>query len=308
MIMFLLLMRLYQNIALLQAAGHSAQVTHSRSFGYGLYDALVGLVLITSSFLSMSSPCAWLGSAALQTLKVDTCTIQLAMAVISTVSYLWLPLHPDVLVHGDIVDQQFSVSLVERYSFSWINPMFNKARQSQLYLSDLPQMDDQTRSRNVNDRFSASDIKGRLWARLICAHLHVLAQQWTLAFLKSILGFTSQILMLYFLQHLDTEYTYIGVDKEAWFLVLGFGLSLSLEIAVDGWLEWVTASRLVIPVQALLSSLIFQKATRQKDVHGTRTRTQNQKREHKENDRKEVKPVVSSLSHQSVVNHIKLDR
>src|SRR5436190_506516 len=53
---------------------------------------------------------------------------QLVMSVAVCITYTMLPRRPDVLRNGTIVDRQYTVSLLNRYAFSWPGPLMEFAR------------------------------------------------------------------------------------------------------------------------------------------------------------------------------------
>ena len=250
-------------------------------------------------FLSQNSP---LSPASLS-------AVLLSAAVTSFVAFASIPRRPDVFLDGNIIDQQYTVSLLRRYSFSWATPLLVLAKTRALDLSDLPQLDHHTRSRNLSARLPTDNCERRLWRLLVTAHARTLVHQWTLILLKSVFGFTTPFVLHRFLQRLERAPNASGTDGQAWAWVLALGFSLLMEVLVDGWLKWVTESRLELPLQAQLQSLVFQKAMRRQIVHDTEPAANGKGISEKSGKFKKVAPQAGQpQGRRSVINLFKSDR
>lgn len=133
-----------------------------------------------------------------------------------------IPRRPDVYSKGTLVDQQHTVSLLSKISFSWNQLVFDISKERQLEMEDLPRLDYLTRSRNIHSMFASSHTEGRLWWRLLKFHWVELAQQWCLVFVSAVLALFPQYMMYNLLSGLEQPRTpESGISKTlAWALAL----------------------------------------------------------------------------------------
>lgn len=118
-----------------------------------------------------------------------------------------VPRRPDVYSEGALVDQQNTVSLLAKISFSWNGLVFDVSKERQLEMEDLPRLDGLTRSRNLHRAFAARDAEGRLWWRLLKFHWVQLAQQWCLVLVSAVLSLFPQYMMYNLLSGLEKPRT-----------------------------------------------------------------------------------------------------
>ena len=133
-----------------------------------------------------------------------------------------IPRRPDVYCNGALVDQQTTVSLLSKISFSWNSLVFAISKERQLEMEDLPCLDNLTRSRNLHHWFTSRSPEGRLWWRLLKFHWVQLAQQWCLVFISAVLALFPQYMMYNLLSGLEQPKTpESGVSRTlAWALAL----------------------------------------------------------------------------------------
>ena len=117
--------------------------------------------------------------------------LQLLSAVTTAIGFVSIPQRPHIFFNERPIDRQKTVSLWQKYSFSWATVIFQAAKCKTLQLSDLPALEYEKRSRSLNSRFSKSINSGRLWCRLVYAHARPLLIQLSLTLLKSLLTFIS---------------------------------------------------------------------------------------------------------------------
>lgn len=159
-----------------------------------------------------------------------------------------VPRRPDVYFKGALVDQQYTVSLFSKISFSWNSLVFRISKERQLEMEDLPQLDYLNRSSNLHRLFNEQKTEGRLWWKLLKFHWVELAQQWGLVLIEAVLALFPQYMMYNLLQRLEkprTPESGISTTNLAWALALC--LSLILDNVVGSVMSWWTNSRLVIP-------------------------------------------------------------
>ncbi|KAI9771773.1 MAG: hypothetical protein M1839_002738 [Geoglossum umbratile] len=253
---------------LLQAANLSLERLSVNRFGLGLYGALSCFSLIVVTCLE---------TLLLQRIHRGGLTYYLfafsqgATATVALCAYVSLPRRPDVFNKDDgrVVDRQFTVSAISRYSFAWCGHLLKLAAlKGRLEMDDLPALDALTSSNNLQRRFHAMKRKGKLWKLVFWCHAAAFTRQWILTFLWAIVGFAPQICMYRILQLLEKRVLGDSIAIEAWWWVAGLGVGQTIQAWLETWLYWVCWCQLCVPVRSQLSALVFQKAMRKKDVKG----------------------------------------
>lgn len=194
---------------------------------------------------------------------------QLGAAICYLAASVSLPRRPDVFSeNGKLVDRQFTVSAFGRYTFRWCDGLLNLAQRKVLDMTDLPRPDHLTRAENLQKSFLAMQRKGPLWKLIFLAHWPAFVAQWCLTMFQCIFQFGPQFAMYNLLYILELREKGQEVSVEAWIWTACLCLSLVIASWIQNWWRWVSVSRLVIPVRALISALVFEKAMRRKDVKG----------------------------------------
>jgi ABC-type multidrug transport system fused ATPase/permease subunit len=170
---------------------------------------------------------------------------------------------------GHLIDGGETVSVFSKYSFSWCRPLLLLARKKgTLDLEDLPGPDHKSRARDVTQGWLRANRTGPLWIRIALHHKWALTLQWTLTLGQAFGNFAPQFVLLNLLRLLEKREVGKSIGPEAWIWVVGLGLTTVVASWIEAWLFWISQADLTIPVRAELSSLIFQKAMRRKDVKG----------------------------------------
>lgn len=238
------------------------------------------------------------------------CLAQFAAALAAACSFAGFPRRPDVFQKGIMVDQQYTVSLLDLFTFSWNRVVFDTAKERQMKISDIPAPDHKTRSHNLQEDFLAKSGKGRLWRRLIKAYSYELVLQWILTFIIAFLALFPQLVLFNFLGRIESRGDSPTTDPHLFVWAFGLLLSQLLQVGVGNWLRWITCCRLEIPVISLLQSLVFSKALKQFE-----TVSPGQKDE-KKDDGEQADAQGKGLpagkdkekeAKQSIINHMKLD-
>lgn len=236
---------------------------------------------------------------------------QVTAALTAFFAFGLIPRRPDVYSEGKLVDQQYTVSLFSKISFSWNFFVFDIARQRQLEMDDLPQLDSRTRSENLHRVFIARPTEGRLWWRLLKFFWTQLAQQWCLVLVSATLNVFPQYVMYYLLQQLEQPRTPESGISTTLVWALALCLSLALDNIVGSILYWWTNSQLVVPLNAVLQTLVFDKALKEHETAMPPPKQDEQdgddKKDSKKNDTKAAEKPKKDEARQSVINHMKLD-
>lgn len=243
--------------------------------------------------------------------------LQVFSAIVAFFALGTVPRRPDVYSKGSLVDQQYTVSLLSKISFSWNSVIFDISKKRQLEMEDLPKLDHLTRSENLHNMFASQETEGRLWWKLLKFLWVELAQQWGLVFISAVLALFPQFMMYNLLQKLEQPSTpESGISGTlAWALALC--LSLALDNIVGSVLSWWTNSRLVIPLQAVLQTLVFQKAMnehetampppkQEAEAEGDPGKDADAKKDKNVDDKPKIQEKKDEVR-QSVINHMKLD-
>lgn len=242
--------------------------------------------------------------------------LQAVSAVVAFFAFGFSPRRPDVYFKGTLVDQQNTVSLLSKISFTWNSLVFDISKQRQLEMEDLPQLDHLTRSRNLHETFTARDANGRLWWRLLKFHWVELAQQWCLVLISATLALIPNYMMYNLLGRLEQPRTPESSNAETLAWALSLCLSLSLDNIVGSLLSWWTNSRLVIPLGAVLQTLVFDKALKEHETAMPPPRPEEENDQKADSKDKNNKRDAGSKAQgkekkdevrQSVINHMKLD-
>jgi hypothetical protein len=198
---------------------------------------------------------------------------QLILTIFTGLANVSLPRRPPVFIEGRPVDSGKDVSALYRYSFAWCFPLLILAtKKGSLDQDDLPRPDNTTRAKSLTHRWLEKRSKPsntrKLWVKLAIQHKWALGLQWLLTLVQSFGNMAPQFVLFHLLRLLERRQAGNSVSSEAYIWVLALLASTFLPVILENWLYWVSQSEITIPVRAELSSLIFQKALRRKDVKG----------------------------------------
>lgn len=228
--------------------------------GASILAAAVPWVEIYLPFLGETRPSPSLIAMRLYTAQSGIATLCIAVCA-------WLPRRPDVYTAGQVVDREYTVSLLARHSFSWVDGLLRRTGRNQVVeVDDLPQLPHRLRSETLCANLDSSMApKRKLWRTLVLAHRDSVVLQLALTLINAVLSFGPQVVLYQILSSLEAR----SGDAPRWgsaIWVLVFGGQLLLSSAVEQWLFWVIYSRIGIPIYEELTAVIFDKAMRQKDV------------------------------------------
>lgn len=247
--------------------------------------------------------------------------LQAVSALVAFFALGFVPRRPDVYSKGSLVDQQYTVSLLSKISFSWNALVFDISKKRQLEMEDLPRLDYLNRSETLHHMFNDAKTEGRLWWKLLKFHWIELAQQWCLVFISAVLSLFPQYMMYNLLQRLEQPRTPDSGMSTTLAWAFALCLSLMLDNVVGSLLSWWTNSRLVIPLGAVLQTLVFDKALKEHETALPPPRPEEKEddkddakkdgstdkdKDKKDSDGKPKEPEKNAVR-QSVINHMKLD-
>lgn len=170
---------------------------------------------------------------------------------------------PDLFYRGYLIGRERISSLISRCTFSWTPKEFLQADGRPLTLSDVPSVENQVKARTLSEKYARIRGQTRLWIRVIRVNAGSFVLQWIIIALKAVVSFSAQYAFHRLLDRLERLPTTQRVsDQATWLWAASMGASLMLETFVDAWLRWVSEMKLRMSVNALLTSLVFEKATK----------------------------------------------
>lgn len=206
--------------------------------------------------------------------------------LLAAASALSLPRRPSLVVQGGIsVDEQYTVTALQRYSFAWARNLLYKAKaEGRLEYNDLPALHRAARTEALLLRFFDISNRGTrwqtsLWAKIFVAHEGLFCQQWVLTVASSFALYAPQLCMLNMLRLVEERHQPDFTVASLWFWVAALGLSKMVQVAIGSWLEWVKWAMLSVPVRSQLAAMVFQKSLRTKDVKVVKAMNKEEKKQ-----------------------------
>jgi ABC-type multidrug transport system fused ATPase/permease subunit len=189
-------------------------------------------------------------------------TIQALSAISTIIHFTSIPRRPNVYHQGKLVSPRKSVSLWERYTFSWVEPIVQLSAQgNELDAADLPVVEYTLRSKTLLNSAQKSDNKS-LWRRLFKSHIAIFMAQVILQSLHSIVSFIPSFAIYNILQQLQGNSRL--AESGVWIGILAIGLLAKNYLKM--WVMWISFGRLEPAIQAQFSALIYHKVLKVKDI------------------------------------------
>lgn len=146
------------------------------------------------------------------------------------VSSTLLPKRPDVFFNGCKIDRQRTVSLLSRYTWSWIQPLLlHASTMNDLDMDVIPSADRTLRSRELKKDWDALKIQTSLLRSLWWAYKGRLATLWTVTIVRCLVGIVPFWTMLRILNRLEIRRDSGCHNFELMALVIGMALSNLLD-------------------------------------------------------------------------------
>ncbi|KAF4592006.1 ABC transporter, transmembrane domain, type 1 [Ophiocordyceps camponoti-floridani] len=179
---------------------------------------------------------------------------------------LSIPRRPRVFYKGKPVDDEWTVSAINRLTWTWAGALLKTARgKGDLDARDIPQPDHQIRAQNLVAAWPDTSLQGKLLRSIVRAYGWRLVLQWIISIGRCLLGVMPFWAMLRLVQSLERKTSGEFSAEELW-LVLFMGVCTMGEQWIDGWVVWYAITRLCIPARGQLSALVFEKSLRRKNV------------------------------------------
>lgn len=240
-------------------------------YNHACLDALAYALLTAATSIRMVIRLSYSSSFWSRDVSVVLDAIQLCAAILGCLACLSLPRRPTVEEGGTPVDGQYTASALGRYTFFWAGVTLVLARRKKtLGLDDLPRLHLEGRSAYRQEYLGKLKKRDQLWKTLLSAHLPEFLFQTIFVTIVSAAQFVPPLVLYQLLKHLELRVKGVTADREVWGLVIALGLALLLVGCTRAWLTWIVWARLGQPVHIEVSTMIFGKATRRKDVKGVR--------------------------------------
>ncbi|KEY72623.1 hypothetical protein S7711_06258 [Stachybotrys chartarum IBT 7711] len=181
-----------------------------------------------------------------------------------------LPRRPVVIFKKHEVDNQWSVSLMSRLTWSWIQPLILQASASNdLNLDQIHCPDHSLRSEELQmqwvGRQDCTNHLSSIW-RTYRGRIVLL---WAMTTLRSLVGVVPFWAMLRTISILEAGENASSNRLHLLTLIFTMAISNLLDAWMEGWAYWYSVSALSLPMRSQLSSLIFSKSLRRKNIQAT---------------------------------------
>lgn len=258
-----------QSCLIVQTACMAFEHDPVKRYNYGCLNALAFALQTAAICIRMVMLLSYSSSFWSHEVYVVLDVLQLCAAVVCCLACLSLPRRPVVEEGGTLVDGQYTISAFGRYTFTWAGATFALARKKKtLGLEDLPKLHKEGRSTYRQQYLGTLKERDQLWKTLLFAHLPEICFQIGFSTLQSTAEFMPQLVMYFLLKRLESRSIGASADVATWGLVIALGLAIILSSWTQAWLHWMIWARLGQLVRIELSTMIFSKATRRKDVKG----------------------------------------
>ncbi len=200
-----------------------------------------------------------------------------------------LPRGKDAVFRNHAVDREASASYFDLLTFSWSKTLFDPKRLLSCGVADLPVLDKPWRADHLAREHANSMKESRYSYKVVLAKSHAwsLVAFNMLTVLKAAAPLAPQAARFLLLRRLEDAAS--GTDLYGISLALSLGLLSTCEIWIDAYVPWYSTSRVQLPIQATLMSLVYQKALRLRSNQTQRS-------------------TKSTSNKGAVANHIRSDR
>ncbi|MCJ1283994.1 hypothetical protein MMC26_003325 [Xylographa opegraphella] len=191
---------------------------------------------------------------------------------LSALAALSLPRRPEVERDGKVVDAQYTIAALSRYTMAWARPILDKALVAGgLEYTDLAILDSSMIVANLHRRFhiaAAANTKNtHLFYTIFKANQSLFVRLWGLTILECCANFLPQVCMFKILELLEKRDSGEGpVDKAVWLWVAGLCIAKMSYLGFNGWVSWIRWCLINVTVSKQLAAVIFDKSMRVKDV------------------------------------------
>jgi ABC-type multidrug transport system fused ATPase/permease subunit len=194
--------------------------------------------------------------------------VQVAAATIVIFALSLIDRRPDVYHDEKLVERQTKASLWTWSTFSWSSNLLDEAAVKLINMEDMPAPNHATRSKDVTAWFRRTTLKDTtpLWVLIAWNLRWRLLWQWFVIAVSCFFDIGPQFAMLRLLQYLEARQGFDAVDPRAWLWVGVLFLITVGSTILDHRIMWSMFSDVAIPMRNVLTTLLFDKVTKLKDI------------------------------------------
>ncbi|KAL2675266.1 hypothetical protein Neosp_011449 [[Neocosmospora] mangrovei] len=297
-------------LVLLHAISLSAHHSSVKVHNLGLWLLASGLVVATLTVPQLITEAQHVSSDNVPVVILRAVNV---VAVISLcLSSVLLPRRPEVYFKDRKVDGEWTVSALSRYTWTWVEPLLQYAsKRNDLDADDVPHPDRKLRSGLLKHDWDSMRFDGSLLRALLWAYKGSFVLQWSVTIFRNFLGllpFWTMLRLINILEQRDTRES--GPSLELWILVFAMAAFNLLDAWVEGWVFWYSFADVSLPIRAQLSTLVFEKSLRRKNVKAAEKQkeaTKSQEADGKDKDDDESDSSSVLKSRQAIVNLVGVD-
>lgn len=219
---------------------------------------------------------------------------QIAGLFLQTIGFLLHPQHPDMSTSGKPTARISTAHLLDLLTFSWERKIFHKLRESSTSKDKLPLLSNSLHTGHLMRNLPDYRSDQKLWTWLLHAYSPQLLKQWVLVAMKAVTQLVPQYALFYLLQALEQNQS----DRSVTLYSVLYGLSLIAEVWIRELVQWFTMSQFQIPMQAVLSSLVYRKTLKLPNF----SEGQPEDRSSQQQSRQDPPSLTKSID-----NHLQLD-
>ncbi|KAG8673600.1 hypothetical protein FPOAC2_07047 [Fusarium poae] len=229
-------------------------------------------------------------------------TINTLSAVALAFASTCLPRRPEVFHRNTVIDRQWTVSVLERLTWTWVQPLLHHAaQQDDLDTDDVPQADSRLRSQDLKKRWDQLTRQDSLFRSIVALYKDRLLFLWAVTLVRCAVSILPFWFMLKIINVLEDR-TARADNMQLMLFVLLMALSNLLDSWMEGWAYWYSLESLALPIRSQISGIIFGKVLLRKNI---RTAGGDDSASETENDSDE--DTTSPRSHQAIVNLVGID-
>ncbi|KAF7549319.1 hypothetical protein G7Z17_g6483 [Cylindrodendrum hubeiense] len=193
--------------------------------------------------------------------------VNAVMVLALSVASISIPRRPDVFHKDRKVDRQWTVSALSRYTWSWVDPLLQYAsKKNDLDGDDVPQPDMKLRSEDLKREWDRFNFQGSLFSSLVWAYKGSIAFQWSVTLFRCFVSILPFYIMLRIIRILEQRGNEGSSVLELSALIIWMAIFNMLDAWIEGWVFWYSFADVALPIRAQLSTLVFEKSLRRKNV------------------------------------------
>ncbi|QPC60528.1 hypothetical protein HYE67_002759 [Fusarium culmorum] len=211
-----------------------------------------------------------------------------------------LPRRPEVFHRNSAIDRQWTVSVLRRLTWSWVQPLLHQAAQrNDLGTEDVPQADSRLRSQDLRKQWDQLTRQESLFRSIVALYKGRMVVLWAVTLVRCAVSILPFWFMLKIINILEDRTAHVD-SMQLMVFVLLMALSNLLDSWMEGWAYWYSLESLALPIRSQISGIIFGKVLLRKNI-----RAAGGDESASETDEEEDTPSLKS--HQAIVNLVGID-